>query len=164
MAPIFDENGEQIAESIDELVKSAGLRDQVKELPKLREQLAQKDAELAAEKRSGAIYRAGLPNTKMAELFAKAYDGPSDPESVRKAAEEYGLVQPVVESQSEGENFDAETARLQRGTGVTSPGDMPDETAELHRLIQSAKGPKDLTAIMESDLYKRVNARENAAS
>lgn len=44
-------------------------------------------AELEGFKKSQALQRAGVPNDARGDVFAKTYDGPSDPDSVRVAFE-----------------------------------------------------------------------------
>jgi len=52
----------------------------------------QAQAELDAVKRDLAFTKAGIPETGTGALLRKAYDGDTDPEAIRKAAAEYGIL------------------------------------------------------------------------
>jgi hypothetical protein len=161
MAPIFDENGNQLAESIDDLVKSQGLRDKVKELPKMEARIAELEGQLAVRERQDSVRSVGLPANKMTELFVKAYDGPTDPESIRKAAEEYGLVQSTTTTDDAEQA--AELARLQRASGGQT-GTAPDLQKEFYAQIAAAKNAKEVAAIYNSELGEQVRALEAASA
>lgn len=64
------------------------------ELRKSRERAKEAEAakaEVETLKRDLAFTKAGIPETGVGALLRKAYDGDTDPDAIRKAAEEYGI-------------------------------------------------------------------------
>ena len=53
---------------------------------------AEARAELESLKRELAFTKAGIPETGIGALLRKAYDGDTDTDAIRKAAEEYGIL------------------------------------------------------------------------
>jgi hypothetical protein len=160
MSPIFDENGTEL--DLQDLIKSQGIRDKMKDIPKMEARITELEGQLATKDREFALARAGLPNTKMADLFVKAYDGPADPDSVRKAAEEYGLISTSPTTSTEDNEQAAELERLRRASGSGGEPAEVNESRELQQQIAKARNASELEAIMDSELAQRVIARERA--
>jgi hypothetical protein len=101
----------------------------------LREKARKHDA-VAAERdearRELAFYKAGIPDNKVAELFKKAYDGDVDPDAIRTAAAEYGLVDPDVPH----EELDA----MDRLEKATAGGEAPPPAVDMNSMIRAAAG------------------------
>lgn len=117
------------------------LEDEVKNL-----RTQAQEAELA--KRELAFIKTGIDTSSpTGKLFAKAYDGPADPDEIRKAAEEYGLVQPqspVAADPTEQQAWSISSAS--HTTGARSEG----MGIELIDKIRSAQDPRELEALMNA--------------
>lgn len=104
-------------------------------LRQLREK-AKKHDDVARERdearRELAFFKAGIPDTKVAELFRKAYDGDVDPEAIRTAAAEYGLVDPDVPND--------ELAAMDRLEKATTGGTPPAPKPDMNQMIRAAAG------------------------
>ena len=101
----------------------------------LREKAKKFDA-VAAERdmarRELAFHKAGIPDSKVGQLFMKAYDGDVDTEAIRAAAAEYGL----VEAEVPGEEPDA----MERIEQVAAGGTPPPQTTDFNSMIRAAAG------------------------
>lgn len=117
------------------------LEDEVKNL-----RTQAQEAELA--KRELAFIKTGIDVTSpTGKLFAKAYDGPAEPDKIREAAEEYGLVQPqspVTADPTEQQAWSISAAS--HTTGARSEG----MTSDLMDKIRSANSPQELEALMNA--------------
>ena len=102
------------------------IRKQLKEAKKARRELEEARAELEAQKRELQFTRAGIADSGLGSLFRKAYDGPADADSIRKAAEEYGILQPVSAAPAEVDNSHAELEALRARLRHGQPGQRGD--------------------------------------
>ena len=89
-------------------------------------------AERDEARRELAFFKAGIPDNKVAELFRKAYDGDVEPEAIRAAAAEYGLVDADVPNEELAALSRLEQAR----TGGTPPPPAPD----MNQMLRAAAG------------------------
>lgn len=119
------------------------------ELRKSRERAKAAEAaqtELEAVKRDLAFTKAGIPESGVGALLRKAYDGDTDPEAIRKAAEEYG----IFSSQEQAHDpikEELETHRqIQGSTGTSNSG--PTAMQALEALIAEAKSADEIMAII----------------
>lgn len=94
-------------------------------------------AEVETLRRELAFTKAGVPETGVGALLRKAYDGDTDPEAIRKAAEEYGITTGSQQEQAP----DPVLEELERhrsiagATGTNNSGPTPQQ--ELLAAIQS---------------------------
>lgn len=133
--PTFDETDPGEDNSPD---GPKALRDAYKRAAQERDQAL---SELTALKRDKLFDDVGIPRDKAGALFRKAYDGETDPDAVKSAAAEYGILEPPPASQVPPE----EQAAHQRNAdlmGVTEP--PPDLAAQ----IAAANSPAELDAIL----------------
>ena len=69
-------------------------------------------------KREVAFTKAGIPETGPGALLRKAWDGDTDPDAIRKAAEDYGIFSQGSAPQEA--DYSDELAGLARAQGATS--------------------------------------------
>lgn len=108
------------------------------------------EAQLASSQREGAMARAGVPlGSPLGDLFAKGYDGDTDPESIKAAFEALGG--------STGSGDGAGTGD-QGGTGGLSE----EELAEQRRIAQLGAGAGDAGAGTQdlADAIKQAKSPE----
>lgn len=141
----LDYTDEQDSEALD-----PNIRRQLKEAKKARRELEEARAELEAQKRELQFTRAGIADSGLGSLFRKAYDGPADADSIRKAAEEYGILQPVSAAPAEVDNSHAELEALRRAQGATigTSGAHPNPGEEFYTQLAEAKSPEEVMAIV----------------
>ena len=142
----FDYDDEQPqAQALD-----PNIRRQLREAEKARKELDSIRAELAAEKREVQYSRIGIPENGVGALFRKAYDGPGDPDSIRKAAEEYGIIQSQSsEPVSIASDPELEALRRTQGATVGSSGAMPDPGQEYFTQLAEASNPEEVMRIIQ---------------
>ena len=99
-------------------VLDENIRRELRKAKEAKRELADAQAELQAMKREVAFTKAGIPETGAGALLRKAWDGDTDPEAIRKAAEEYGIFQQAPAPQEP--DYSAELAGLARAQGATS--------------------------------------------
>jgi len=125
------------------------------ELRKSRERAREAEtakAELEALKRDLAFTKAGVPETGVGALLRKAYDGDTDPDAIRKAAEEYGIT--GASHQEQNGELDEVREELERhrniagATGTNQSG--PSKEQELLAAIQGANNKDELMAVIDS--------------
>ena len=107
-------------------------------------------SEVAQLKRELAFTKAGIPETGVGALLRKAYDGDTDPEAIRKTAEEYGIFSPA--SQEQAPDPVAEELERHRNiagaTGTSNSG--PTAAQELLSAMDGAASEADLIAVINS--------------
>lgn len=101
------------------------------------------ESRAASLERELAVERAGIPATPMRELFLKAYDGPSDAESIRAKAEEYGLLSAPVVGVSA-----SELAAHSQLVSASVGGQAPVASEDLAVALRNAKNPADVLRIV----------------
>ena len=111
---------------------------------RLREAEAAK-AEAEALKRELAFTKAGVPETGVGALLRKAYDGDTDPEAIRKAAEEYGIFQPSSEPDPVAEELERHR-NIAGATGTNTSG--PTAQQEFVAAIQGASSQAEIMEII----------------
>ena len=126
------------------------IRKQLREAEKARKELAEARAELEKERREVQYSRAGIPESGVGALFRKAYDGPADAEAIRKAAEEYGILNPPAQAPAQNHS-DSELEALRRAQGATigTSGAMPDPGQEYLAALSEAKSPEEVMSIIQ---------------
>ena len=87
--PLFDENGNEV--SVDEVIKSQGIRDQLKEAEKTRAENEALKIQLEQTQRESALTKLGVSDTGHGALIRKLIDGEPTEAKVKAIAEEYGL-------------------------------------------------------------------------
>lgn len=104
-------------------------------LRQLREKAKKHDtvaAERDAARRELAFLRAGVPDNKTGALFMKAYDGDPEPEAVRAALAEYGLIDLDVPA----DELDA----MERLEQVAAGGTPPPPPTDFNAVLRAAAG------------------------
>jgi hypothetical protein len=115
-----------------------------------------RDAQAATERSSAlerelAFTKAGIPDTPLGQMFAKAYDGDTaDPTAIKTAFEALGVAgepsgqqtPPPPEGASEQE-LEAQRRIAQAGSGAEGDGSVPYEEA-----IRAAKNPSEVLALI----------------
>ena len=100
-------------------------------------------AEAEAARRELAMLKAGIDlDTPQGKLFAKAYDGESTLDAVKKAAEEYGVIQAM--NAIPAEELDA-IDRVSRAGAVPSSTPMDDPLAALN----NAETPDEIIQLLK---------------
>jgi len=98
-------------------------------------------------KRELAFTKAGIPETGVGALLRKAYDGDTDPEAIRKTAEEYGI---FGSNASDQERIDPVREELERhrsiagATGTSNSGPSP-----MQEFLAAMEGAGSADEIME---------------
>ena len=127
------------------------IRRELREARKLKRQ--NQDALARAEKaeRSLAFRDAGVPNTKLGELFMRGYDGPmDDPEKVKAAAIEYGVIEAPAGAGA-GQQPDPEAeARARVAAAAGGAGAGPPSGPDHQAAISSAKSKDELMAAYQA--------------
>jgi len=114
-------------------------------------------------KRELAFTKAGIPDTGVGALLRKAYDGDTDPEAIRKVAEEYGIFGSNASDQERIDPVREELERHRHIAGATGTGNSgPSPMQELAAAIQGAGSADEIMAIInstggESGLYPTSN-------
>lgn len=114
-------------------------------------------AETAQLRRELAVMRAGVPlDSPIGKLFIKAYDGPDDPDAIKAAAVEYGVLQP---SSGEQAQID-ESLRGHEAAGALASGAATQNTgvniqAEMQRIVNKHPVTGLRNAASELDQFLR---------
>ena len=143
-------------EAITENVLDPNIRRQLREAEKARKELDVARAELEAQKRDLQFTKAGIPETGVGALLRKAYDGPADAESIAKAAQEYGILQPQAQAEAPATN-DVELEALRRAQGATigTSGAGPDLGQEFMARLSEASNPEEVMKIVMTPEYEQ---------
>ena len=143
-------------ESNNENVLDPNIRRQLREAEKARKELDVARAELEAQKRDLQFTKAGIPETGVGALLRKAYDGPADAESIAKAAQEYGILQPQAQAEAPATN-DVELEALRRAQGATigTSGAGPDLGQEFMARLSEASNPEEGMKIVMTPEYEQ---------
>ena len=143
-------------EAITENVLDPNIRRQLREAEKARKELDVARAELEAQKRDLQFTKAGIPETGVGALLRKAYDGPADAESIAKAAQEYGILQPQAQAEAPVTN-DVELEALRRAQGATigTSGAGPDLGQEFMARLSEASNPEEVMKIVMTPEYEQ---------
>lgn len=131
------------------------IRKQLREAEKARKELAEIRAELERTQRDALFTEAGIPKSGAGALLRKAYDGAADIEAIRKAAEEYGVLQPaapVVDTS----NQELEALRRAQGATAGTTGAMPAPDQEFIEAISQANSPEEVMKVVQGQLGKQV--------
>lgn len=107
-------------------------------------------AQLEALQRERAFDKAGIPEDGAGALLRKAYDGPVDPDEIRKAADQYGILQPSTPPPPT-ESFDAELQAMQRAQGATAGGGVgggPTDSEKFLTGLGAAQSVEDVLAVV----------------
>ena len=106
-------------------------------------------AELDALKRDLAFTKAGIPETGVGALLRKAYDGDTDPEAIRNAAAEYGILGNQQGTTSELDSVQAELEQHRSIAGATGTNNSgPSLDQEFLAALQSANNESELMAVI----------------
>lgn len=137
-------------------VLDPNIRKQLREADKVRKELEAAKAQLEAERREIQFTKAGIPENGLGALFRKAYDGDATAESIRKAAEEYGILQAPVAQTTEAPTTDSELEALRRTQGATigTSGVGPDLGQEFLAQLSEASTPEEIMSIVSKPEYQ----------
>lgn len=142
---------DQDSESLDPNIRA--------ELRKSKERAREAEAaksEVESLRKELAFTKAGIPDTGVGALLRKAYEGDTDPEAIRKAAEEYGIFG-TVEQTTDPVVAELEKHRNIAGaTGTNTSG--PTAAQSLRAAIDGAGSTDEIMRIIsetgaESGLY-----------
>jgi hypothetical protein len=149
----FDTNED---ESTSDNVLDPNIRRQLREAEKARKELEVAKAELEAQKRDLQFTKAGIPETGIGALLRKAYDGPADAESIAKAAQEYGILQPnQVQAEAPANDVELEALRRAQGATIGTSGAGPDLGQEFMARLSEASNPEDVMKIVMTPEYEQ---------
>ncbi len=100
-------------------------------------------AEAAQAKREASFAKAGIPSSPIGEMFAKAYDGPTDdPAAIKAAFDGLGVTEPVQAEQQQAD-LSAQRQVAQIGSQGEPGGDIRYEDA-----LKSAKNSAELMELL----------------
>jgi len=161
MPTYYDEDGNEV--DLSTIPLDPNIRRQLRQAEKADkevESVAQERdalaAKLASYERRDSIASAGVPSTGLGLLFAKAYDGPMDTESIRKAAEEYGIIQPANTS-NEDAQLQAELELQRKAQGATVGSVIQtDPAAELKERFAKAASLDEIKELLREAGQKGI--------
>lgn len=113
-------------------------------------------AEALASRRELALLRAGIPDTGVGKLFAKAYDGDLDPEAIKEAAAEYGILQDAKPS------VPADELAAHRRMADASAGAGNASQADIGAELAAAKTQEEVMAIAVKHDLKGIDLKSYA--
>lgn len=118
-------------------------RAQVRKWEKQAKELAELQTRLAAKERETAFIKAGIPEDGVGRYFIKGYDGPEDPDSIKAAAIEAGILKPPEGQQQQVDQALAgHEAAMQAASGqVVTQGD------DLVARMRQAKSAEEVARI-----------------
>jgi hypothetical protein len=152
--PEYDEDGNEIEETEDEESEKESsvirkMRAENKDAKAKLKELEPKAAEGEAAKRELALLKAGIDTeSPLGKLFAKAYDGELDVETVKAAAIEAGVLK-TEETEETSEVSDEEKAAVAKAQEVTSGAetqvstDEPDAPMTAFREVMDRDGTRE---------------------
>jgi len=129
-----------------------------------RSRTLQRDLDTANERieqaeRSASFAKAGIPDTPLGQMFAKAYDGDPDPATIKAEFDKLGVTgtsaapsAPETPTPPSGEHdatLDAELTEQRRIAQMSATG-QTDGSVPLEDAIRSARTPEELLAIVAS--------------
>lgn len=122
----------------------------------------QAKAEAQAAKAELEFYKAGIPDTPIATMFKKAYDGPMESEAIKAAfATLTGDGKPVPTPEEVELALQVERERLaqmQRSTEGGRPPATPDAQAEFTKAMRAANSEDEAWAVIDK-LGRAVGVR-----
>jgi len=130
------------------------IRRQLREAEKARKELEAAKAELEAQRREIQFAKAGIPESGLGSLFRKAYDGEASAESIRKAAEEYGILSTQQASEPAASDVELEALRRAQGATIGTSGVGPDLGQEFLSRLAEATTPEDVMKIVSEPSYE----------
>jgi hypothetical protein len=120
-------------------------RAQVRKWEKQAKELAEAQSQLAKLMREQAFIRAGIPEDGAGKYFIKGYDGPDDPESIRSAAIEAGIIRASEGQQQQVDQaLNGHEAAMQAASGQQAPGGGGDD---LNAKLRQAKSAGEVARI-----------------
>ena len=143
----FDDDQPQTPAPLD-----PNIRKQLREAEKARKELEAARAELEAQRREVMYAKAGIPETGVGALFRRADDGEMTVESIRRRAEEYGIIppqNPVANTSATDAELDA--LRRTQGATVGSSGARPDQGQEFMAQLREASSPEEVMRIVQGE-------------
>ena len=118
-------------------------RSQVRKWEKMAKEHAELQTRLAQREREAAFIRAGIPEDGAGKYFIKGYDGPDDPDSIRQAAIEAGIIKSSdSQTQQVNQALDGHDAAMAAAAGTPAP---PDDLAAK---LAQAKSANEIAQIM----------------
>jgi hypothetical protein len=130
------------------------IRKQLREKEKLSKELEAVRAELELTRREALFGEVGIPKSGAGALVRKAYDGPADAESVRRFAQEYGVLDAPAPQVEKADSSEQELAQLRKAQAATlgTSGAFPDvEQNFLARLSEAHSADEVMKIIMSDD-------------
>jgi hypothetical protein len=161
MSPLFDENGNEV--SVEDVIKSEGIRDQLKEANAVKAKLAESEAKLAQVETARAFDRLGIPETGQGELVRKLIDGEPTKEKVDAIVSQYGLnlggtqdtqTTPVQSAPTVDPNL--EQLRQLQGAVGSSAGQSVDPVADAYARMAKAQSQEEVMEIVREVAEKGI--------
>lgn len=118
-------------------------RSQVRKWEKQARELAEAQAQLQRLQREQLFIKAGIPEDGAGKYFIKGYDGPDDPDSIRQAAIEAGILKsPDSQTQQVNQALDGHAAAMAAAAGTPAPPN------DLGAKLAQAKSADEVARIM----------------
>jgi 3-mercaptopyruvate sulfurtransferase SseA len=119
-------------------------RAQVRKWEKQQKELDELRAKLAASERERLFARAGIPDDPRGQLFAKAYDGPTDDPAAVKAAWEQ-----IFPDATQQQQINQALAGHETSQQLAAGAQVPDQGDDLMVKLRQAKSSEDVARIMQ---------------
>ena len=144
-------NSDEFYEDQDDDNLDPNIRAELRKSKERAREVAEAKAELNNLKRELAFTKAGIPETGVGALLRKAYDGETDPEAIRNAAAEYGILGNAPGTTSTPDPVLAELEQHRSIAGATGTNNSgPSSEQELIAALQGATNQNEVVAIINS--------------
>lgn len=160
--PLFDENGNEV--SPEDVIKSQGIRDQLKEAEKTRSENEALKQQLAQAENARAFDRLGVPETGQGELIRKLIEGEPTAEKVKTITEQYGLTlgqpapvpPPSAPAPVSSIDPSLESLRQLQGAVGSSAGQSVDPVQDAYARMSKATSQEEVMAIVREVADKGI--------
>lgn len=126
-------------------VKVRQLREKAKRADDAEARVAELEAKLAARERAEVFAKAGLPDSKLAQKWATAYDGELTAEAVRKAALDDELIREEPKTSEPEQETHARMADLLNGTERSGQDWTDNVLASATKALDDLEAAGDLS-------------------
>ena len=156
--PLFDENGNEV--SVDEVIKSQGIRDQLKEAERIKAESEALKLQLAQVENARAFDRLGVPEDGQGALIRKLIEGEPTPEKVEALKAQYSLTlgTPPAPTPAPTPQADPslESLRLLQGAVSSSAGQSIDPVADAYARMEKTQSQEEVMAIVREVADKNL--------
>ena len=156
--PLFDENGNEV--SVDEVIKSQGIRDQLKEAEKIKAEAESLKQQLAQVESARAFDRLGVPETGQGALIRQLIEGEPTQEKVEALKAQYGLTlgetpAPTPAPTPQTDPSLDQLRQLQGAVGFSS-GQSVDPVADAYARMEKVTSQEEVMAIVREVADKKL--------